>query len=446
MRWLIACLIGILATSDLLDWDLSLAPGLSVKNAGLYMIAMTLLFRAVLSGRKILYLPGVQVLLMALIGYGTLSLLTAAFVIEYPRYELYDSVIALKSKLVDPAFFMLAVFYGLRDFRDTRWLLRVLLAALAIVNLLTLTDLVGATNIGMKMGTQGGEAGRVFGGFGHANDTAALIVCLLPAMLATAISVRGLTRAMWWAGVLVTLIVLIMTVSRGAYVGLAVGTLIGAFLCRRYLPLSKLVAGGLVATVIVGLAVLVVVISDPQMGAILSERLVGTSRSVDAFEASSGRTNIWWAAFSHMLASPTTLITGFGWNAYSVMPLHFAPHNHYLGLYFELGLVGLLLFVLIQRYVIVTALRSLPAAEGEMRNQFIAFVFGILCLSVSIFFADLFKPWPYIWMYVGMIMRGVVDLRQTREAEAALPATPPPEASPGRFGRPISAATRLART
>lgn len=446
MRWLIACLIGILATSDLLDWDLSLAPGLSVKNAGLYLIAMALLFRSVLSGQRVVYLPGVQVLMFALIGYGTLSLLAAAFVVEYPRYELYDSVIALKSKLVDPVFFMLSVFYGLRDFRDSKWLLRVLLGALAIVNVFTLTDLVGLTNIGVKMGTQGGEAGRVFGGFGHANDTAALIVCLLPAMIATAVSVRGLTRAMWWGAVLATVIVLIMTVSRGAYVGLAIGTLIGAFLCRRYLPLSKLFAGGLVAMVIVGLAVTVVVISDPQMGAILSERLLGTSRSVDVFEASSGRSNIWWAAFSHMLAAPTTLITGFGWNAYSVMPFHFAPHNHYLGLYFELGLVGLLLFVMIQRYVIVTALRSIPDAEGEMRNQFIAFVFGLLCLSVSIFFADLFKPWPYIWMYVGMVMRAVVDLRQTREAEAALPATPPPEAFPGRFGRPVGAAARFART
>jgi len=236
-----------------------------------------------------------------------------------------------------------------------------------------------------------------------------------------------------------------MTVSRGAYVGLAVGAFIGAILCRRYLPLSKVFAGAFVAVGIVTAAVIIAVIADPQIGGVLSDRLFGTARSIDGFEASSGRTGIWSDAFAQMLRSPLTLLTGFGWNAYSVMPLHFAPHNHYLGLYFELGLIGLVAFVLIQRYTILTALRSLASAEGAMANHLLAFVFGMLCLSVTIFFADLFKPWPYVWMYVGMIMRTVVDLRQTRTAEAEVPAMPPPQAFPGRLGRPIGA-TRFVRT
>jgi hypothetical protein len=444
MRWLIALLIGVLAVSDLLHWDLSLAPGLSVKNAGLYLIAMALMFRAVLSGQKVVYLPGLHVLFAVFIGYAILTMLAAVFVLDYPRYDVYDSIIALKSKLVDPVFFVLAVFYGLRDFRETSWLLKVLFFAMAAVSLFTITDVVGLTHLGVQMGSSGAEAGRVFGAFGHPNDTAALLVCLLPGMIAAAISSRGLARMAWWAGVLVTLIVFIMTISRGAYVGLAVGTLVGAFLCRRYLPLSKLFAGGFVAVVIIGMVVGAVVLADPQMGGALAERL-GMSRSVDGFEVSSGRTWIWATALGHMLAAPLTLLTGFGWNAYSVMPMHFAPHNHYLGLYFELGLFGLLCFILIIRYVTVTALRSAATADGEMRNHFIAFVFGMLCLSVTIFFADVFKPWPYIWMYVGMVMRAAIDLRLTRAAEDELPAMPPIQAFPGRFARPIGA-TRFVRT
>jgi O-antigen ligase len=445
MRWLIALLIGVLAISDLRDWDLSLAPGMSVKNAGLYLIAMALLFRSVLSGGKTLYLPGLHVLFGVLIGYAALSVIAAVFVMEYPRYDLRDSVIALKSRLVDPALFLFAVFYGLKDFRETRWAMGVLLFALGAVNLLTLTDLSGITHMGTQMGTGGAEAGRVFGAFGHANDTAALIVCVLPAMIAGAISSRGLARLAWWVCALASLTVFIATVSRGAYVGLIVGSLIGAFLCRRYLPLSKVFAGAFVAVGIVTAAVVIAVIADPQIGGVLTDRVFGTARSMDGFEASSGRTGIWADALGQMLRSPLSLLTGFGWNAYSAMPLHFAPHNHYLGVYFELGLIGLAAFVLIQRYTILTALRAVASAEGVMAHHLLAFVFGMLCLSVTIFFADLFKPWPYIWMYVGMVMRAVVDLRETRAAESEVPALPPLQAFPGRFGRPIGA-TRVLRT
>jgi len=50
MRWLIALLIAVLALSDLLGLDLSLAPGVSVKNAFVYVLAMALALRLVIEG------------------------------------------------------------------------------------------------------------------------------------------------------------------------------------------------------------------------------------------------------------------------------------------------------------------------------------------------------------------------------------------------------------
>ena len=51
MRLLYVLLIAVLAGSDIFQTGLSLGPGLSVKNALLYPIALGLVFRMALTGR-----------------------------------------------------------------------------------------------------------------------------------------------------------------------------------------------------------------------------------------------------------------------------------------------------------------------------------------------------------------------------------------------------------
>ena len=79
-------------------------------------------------------------------------------------------------------------------------------------------------------------------------------------------------------------------------------------------------------------------------------------------EASSGRTEIWLNLLATMFASPITFITGFGWDVYWSMPFRFSPHNHYLALWFNLGLVGL-----VDRLLFVV-LRDRPRAPREPRG------------------------------------------------------------------------------
>src|SRR5262249_4583343 len=154
-----------------------------------------------------------------LIGYATMSWLVTALIIKYPGYHLLEGAMSLKSRMIDPALMLFAALYGLKDMKDVWLALKVLLGAVAVANFATRLDTAGIVHFGMKMGESGAEEGRVFGAFGHANDTGALIVCTLPGLLALTVTSHGMRRMLWLGAALVSVMVLLMTVSRGAFVG-----------------------------------------------------------------------------------------------------------------------------------------------------------------------------------------------------------------------------------
>jgi len=436
MRWLFILLIAILAAGDILGKDMSLGPGLSPKNAVLYVIALAMFFRIALAAtRPKQRLPMLQVAFLVWIIYATLSFATCVFIVHWTSYNIKESGILLKAQLYDAALFCFTIFYAVENEADFKLLLRVLAGAIGISSILTLTDVVGVTHLGVRVGLVGAEADRVFGMFGHANETGALLVCLLPAMMAVASASRGPAKAWWYACVLATLAVLVLTVSRGSYVAVVVGYSAAAFLCRRFLPLSKVfswVLSGVTAAVVVSILVTLIV---PNVGDVVMNRLLGTSTSLDMSEVSSGRTNIWANTLEHMIDTPVSFVSGFGWNVYDTRFIY-ATHNYYLDLWFNLGIIGLLAFVTILYQTVKTAGAAADLATPEVRPYMVALVFGVLGLAVNILFTNLSKPWPYIWMYVGMSLsvaaKVISDASRKTAAEPTLVAASPglPRAGP----------------
>ncbi len=433
MRWLFMLLIWVLAVSDILARDMSLGPGLSPKNAVLYVIAMAMFFRMALSGGQLrMRLPLLHAAFAVWLVYSTLSFITCCLIVHYTSYDIVQSGILLKSVLYDAALFCFTVFYAVQSEADFKSLTRTLMCAIGLSSILTLTDVAGLTSLGVRVGTEGGEADRVFGMFGHANETGALLVCLLPTMVVVAISSRGPLRAWWYACVLASLAVLILTVSRGAYVGIVLGYGSACFLCRRFLPLSRVaswVLGGVTASVVLCALVSVAV---PNVGDVVLERLVGQSTAFSMYDVSSGRTNIWATTLSHMMAEPLTFLTGFGWNVYNTRFVY-VTHNYYLDLWFNLGIVGLLAFIAIFYQAVVTARAAAEVASAEMRPYMIAIVFGMLGLAVSNMFVNLSKPWPYIWIYMGISLSAAAAILAAADRHAV--AAPTRVAPPVRVSR-----------
>lgn len=446
MRLLYILLISTLAVSDIFQADMSLAPGLSVKNALLYPIALGLIFRMALTGRFRMRLPAINIAFILWITYALLTWVVCVTVIHYAGYQAKESGIELKSELIDSALFFFIYFYGVEGEVDFLLIAKTLAFWIGIANLLTLADVAGIVHLGITVGESGVEADRVFGVFGHANDTAALIVCVLPMMVSVALSSRGMARLFWYAGAFASVAVLLLTVSRGAYVGVILGYGAAVWLCRRHLPTSRVFAWTAMGLACVVVAGAVAVALMPQFWQVISERLFNQSMASSASVASSGRTTIWLTAIGTMMDHPITLLTGYGYRVYQTMFV-LITHNYYLDQWFGLGLIGLFSLLTIQYQTVKTALRAIPAATAQLRPYMISIVFGMLGLAVCIFFDNLDKPWSYVWIYFGFSLSMAADLID-KAGNAALGArvraTPAPVGSRPAAPAPARTAARRA--
>jgi len=449
MRLLFIALIVLLYASDVFHLGMSLGPGLSVKNALLYPIALGLIFRMAVTGRFRMRLPIVNMAFILWIAYAILTWIVCITVIHYPGYDPLETGIELKSVLIDSGLFFFIYLYGPETERDFLLLVKTSALCLGVANFLTLADIAGFVHFGVTVGSAGVEAGRVFGPFGNANDSGAVIVCLLPVMVAVATSSRGIARILWYGGVLASLAVLVLTVSRSAYVGLIVGYAAAVWLCRRHLPTSKVMAWSAIGLTCVVIAGGLAAALMPDLAQVFSDRLLNQSMAMSMSVASSGRTTIWMEAVSLMMSHPITLLTGFGWDVYHTMFV-LITHNYYLDQWFGLGLIGLGCFVTIEYQTVATAIRAIAQEEGPLRPYMIAFVFGMLGLAVCLFFGNLDRPWCYVWVYAGLSMRAAADILEKGEksvpkpAGHALPKPSPPEPVP-RAARARANAVRLSR-
>jgi len=414
LRYLLAALILLLTTIDVSGWTLSLAPGLSVKNAIIYVILLALAARFVVRGGMRLELPKVHLWFGVLIMYAILTWLVAGILIRYKSYELLTSGIDLKAELLDNAILFALFLYGTRTLGETKFLLKCILLAVTVANAIAIGNVAGLLQIGVTtVGTEGNVTGRVFGAFGHANETAALIVCLLPAYVAAALSSRGTARLFWALTGAVSAALMIMCGSRGAFAGLVLAAAFGSYLCRGIISWRR---GATLVAILGAVAVPLLALASIKFGGILTDRV--TELILNPVTTSEERTYIWVPILQKMIANPVTLMTGFGWDSYEVMGFLYGTHNHYLLLWFELGIIGLTCYLMVIRQLVITARRAAATAPEETARYLIAFIYGIIAISGAVFFTLIFRPWPYVWAYVGLTMRMAVIAMQTAPPNA----------------------------
>ena len=401
-----------LLATEVLRWDLTITTGFSAKNLVIYLVATFLALRMVVARTPVIAAGPMQAAFFVLIGYAIFTMLLAGLVIEYQGYNVIQSAIKLKSSLVDFFIFFLVFLFGVSNSEDAVKVIKWILLGAVFANACTILDTAGIVNLGFNERVDG----RTQGAIGESNQYAAYIILFIPGMIAAAVASRGLRRLGWLGAALMSCVALAMTASRGGIVGLVFGCAVGAWLYRHLVSYSR-VAGWVLGS----LVVLVVVMSFSQYGGLLTERVFGQTGDIDATEASSGRTEIWFDLFATMVHQPITFITGFGWNVYWSMPFRFSPHNHYFSLWFNLGLVGLLSGCYLLFSPIARAKRASMLAPPELRRQLIAFVIGAAAVCAAVFFVELHNPWVYFWMYTGAVMRLVLSLEP---AAAAVPEAP----------------------
>lgn len=407
MKNLLAALILMLVTTQTFSIDASLAPGLSLKNAMLYTAVLALIASRVVSGRFKVELIGLQFCFGFLFIYSLLSWLVVSFALRFPGYEILQSAMYLKIDIVDHALMFLVFFYGLQTLEEVSAVTTAMLVGVFAANVITVLDASGVLGwqvIPVRTWDES-EYGRVQGAFGEANEHAAIVAMVLPAFIARAFAGHGVTRWAWWAAVAFAIAAVFMTASRGAMVGIVAASVVGAWVFRRYLSIGRLLAWVVGAA---GVILLVLVALSDRYTALLAERIVGLTLSGNVTDASSGRTEIWAALLSRMMESPWSFFTGFGWNTYPYMNFDYAPHNTYLGMWFNLGLPGLIAYLGVWASIFLVVGQAAHQSPPSSRPMFVAFWIGLMALCVSIFFVQLTTPWLYVWCFAGLMARAAV--------------------------------------
>jgi O-antigen ligase len=194
--------------------------------------------------------------------------------------------------------------------------------------------------------------GRLGVGLYEANYYALILVLLLPLPLVLAREARGARRLLWLGAAGVIVLQLILTGSRGGFLGLlAVGAMLAFRLWRN--PILALAGGG------VGLLILLLVVPNPLTHRLLASGLSDQARDSGVEMSNRQRMAVIKGGLRMVAAHP---LTGVGMGSFKAeLPKYVdiehskVAHNTYLELAAELGLPALGAFGV----VVIAALRSL---------------------------------------------------------------------------------------
>ncbi len=105
-----------------------------------------------------------------------------------------------------------------------------------------------------------------------------------------------------------------------------------------------------------------------------------------------------------MLEWPYSYLVGYGWNAHEYSGIWKSAHNVYLDIWYELGMIGMLMFFWLLYSLITRLLPAIRLANTDDRRVLIGYTFGMLAVYVAISFVLLPTAWPYVWAITGIVM------------------------------------------
>jgi O-antigen ligase len=368
----------------------------------LYLVATAIAIEISISRNRKPDLMPVVLPMAILIVYASMSWLMIVVFLESPNYAALPTLIRLKVKLFDQFLMLLVFSYGLVNWKDALWLFEALTWTVIVGCLITVIDSFNIPDLGII--TTRDQDGRVEGIIGSAQEFGGLLAFVLPAIVAIWWKATGFKRLIALVGVGLVLVSIMLSASRGAMLAVVAGSVIAALYLRQYLS-SKVITR---ATVLVATAIIVsvLVILSTDFGALLESRMSTGIATGDVQAISSGRTAIWYAAWQQLAVYPVALITGMGWETYFQSVGHrYATHSVYLDRLYNLGIIGLALFVVSFVNAIVIARRGLRHSPEQAAPMLIATVIGLIAFMIAMAFSDIHGAAIYVWAFTGVALR-----------------------------------------
>jgi|SRR5579859_149917 len=236
---------------------------------------------------------------------------------------------------------------------------------------------------------------------------------------------KVIPRIVLWGVAMSSVYCLLLTFSRGGYLGFLVGLLVLGIIRERKLLFV--------------LAILLVSWQSLVPNAV-RERVLMTYQQGEGLDASAEeRVTIWQDAVDVITRNP---LLGTGFDTYAYMGRvgdYKDTHNYYLKVFLELGLIGLAVFLWELRTVGKMTWQLFRASEDPWLSGLAGAFFAMLfCAVVVNFFGD---RWTYLqvngffWVLVGLISRALFILKEEQTVGEAFSV----EASPLNVGIEVAA-------
>ena len=392
-RVLLFLMFVVLFLDAIPGFGIGIIRGLSAQNLYLYLLSLFIVARAVANPNGMRFVDlDIHIPFLSAMLYASLTLVVSGMF--DPTYNEMRGIVAFKNRLLDLYLLFIVSRYFVSSYEDFLWLIRSIVVILFVFAFVTLLEFLGVVDIGI-IGT---FKGRIEGPFGDANQFGATLAFMLPVAIATMPARSTFIRGLWRLGVLTMILLLLGTGSRGAYVGVIAGSIISAVYLRDHLDMrtvGKIAAAGLAVLIVLGLGLAF-------FKAELVTQIMEKSTTGDIETASSGRWAIWSAALGVMLEAPYSFLVGYGWNTFETSGIWKSAHSEYVNWYFETGLIGLGIFVVLMLLIIRRTRVSLAGIAGPARRPIIGFAVGMIILAIDIAFVQVYNSWSIIWVVIGL--------------------------------------------
>ena len=308
-----------------------------------------------------------------------------------------------------------------------------LIAYAAVGNRRQLLYVVGAYIAGATMaavfalqsphGFTGNEVDRATGTIGDANELAAALIpgFIMSLVLMVVLKRSPVARLLTAGTAFICILALFFTLSRGGLIGLGAALLAAVLVGGRWRPVALFAA----VAIALGTVGFFAFVASPAERARVTE-----------VQGGSGRTDIWTVGMRMVRAHP---VTGIGLGNFQNTSVHYllrpgeiqrseffvdqpkVAHNTFLQVLAEVGVPGLILFLMIIGFSLRAGIRAAWSFQrsGDLRMELVAR--GLVVSLCGLLAADFFLTANYskqLWLLLGLCPALLVIARN-EEAEAA---------------------------
>jgi O-antigen ligase len=387
---------------NVLGFKLSPITGLSFMNAAIYLLFLGWIL-AILQTRKLIEPNRVNKYIIILFTVFLISVPLKFLHAEVPNLSIFNEIVSLKS-MIDPFLLFFLLYNCLGDEKYCR---------LAIAGLLVFLVVSVISSIGVSAGiiTMFGKLRDIKGrtaGFAEPNQFAAYLVLFIPLLISgTLFSKNSMSKILHIGILLLSLIALMITGSRGGLISLILAMLIYFFLFfrRGTIRFSKLLP-----ILFIGIPLLIgsaFMVSPDHVQEVVVERFDPTKTS-DTQQLTSGRNIIWANGLKLFLQSPI-----YGHGSATFIPLmkknfgsRYNSHNDYLLYLVHYGIIGLALFLMILWSLIRESVIIARESEDVQLNILaLSYLTGLSGYAVAMFGVNIIQPQFLFWAYSAAVLK-----------------------------------------